>query len=450
MIRVEKVRPNSLAKIYGVLPEDELQEINFHSIRDIIDFHFYSADENLKLKFRRKKGKSEIVEIKRGINQDLGLVFHDDRIRGCGNKCIFCFVDQLPRGLRKPLYFKDEDFRLSFLKGNFITLTNTSNNDIIRIKRQRLNPLYTSVHAVNEALRKKMLGNSRIPLIVPLIRELVKGRIELHTQIVLCPGINDGKHLRESIEVLSSFYPYVKSIAIVPVGLTKFRQGLFPIKPVTKSIALKIIKLVGKYQKKSQRKYKSNLVYLADEFFLLAGLDIPKAKYYDGFWQIENGVGLLREFIDDFEKNKRRLPLSLKRKIILTLVTGRLASTHIKKMQRELNRITNLKVRVITVRNDFLGRAVSVSGLLSGRDIIEVLKKKRKLGKVIILPPDCVNYQGKFLDDLEIKDIEKSIKRKVLLGSYNMVDTILKAIKHSFKSKEPRPKGGTLKPKIQN
>ncbi|HEX9917502.1 MAG TPA: DUF512 domain-containing protein [candidate division Zixibacteria bacterium] len=439
MIRVKKVRPNSLAKIYGILPGDKLQEINSRPIRDIIDFYFYSADENLKLKFRRKKGKSEIIEIKRGINQDLGLVFHDDRIRGCGNKCIFCFVDQLPKGLRKPLYFKDEDLRLSFLKGNFITLTNTSKNDINRIKQQRLSPLYISVHTVNKDLRKKMLGNLRIPSIVPLIGELVKGKIELHIQIVLCPGINDGKYLRESIEVLSSFYPYVKSIAIVPVGLTKCREGLFTIKPVTKSTASKIIKLVGKYQKKFQKKHRSNLVYLADEFFLLAGLDIPKAKYYDGFRQIENGVGLLRKLIDDFQKDKRKLPSSLKRKISLTLVTGRLASAYIKKMQRELNRIENLKVKVIAVENNFLGRSITVSGLLSGRDIIKVLKKEKKLGKVTILPPDCVNYAGKFLDDLKVKDIEKGIKRKVLLGSYDMVDTVLKAVKCSFKNKNICP-----------
>jgi putative radical SAM enzyme (TIGR03279 family) len=434
MLKVRKVKPKSLVESYGILPGDELQKINSHPIRDIIDFYFYSAEEKLEFKFKDRNGKLKTFKVKKEANRELGLTFYEDKIKGCGNRCIFCFVDQLPKGLRKPLYFKDEDFRLSFLKGNFITLTNTSNDDIQRVIYQRLSPLYISIHTIDGSLRKKMLGNPKIPQIVPLIRKLVKGKIELHTQIVLCPGVNDGKYLEESIKILSSFHPYVKSIAIVPVGLTKFRKGLFPINSVNKSITLEIIKLARKYQKEFQKKYKCNLVYLADEFFLLAGLDIPKSRYYDEFWQIENGVGLLRKFIDDFEKDKRKLPLSLKRKIVLTLVTGRLALAHIKKMQRELNRIKNLKVRVIAVENNFLGRSITVSGLLSGRDIIKVLKKEKKLGKVVILPPDCVNYEGKFLDDLRIKDIEKKIRRKVFLGSYNIIDTILEAIKYNSKN----------------
>ena len=429
MLKVKKVRPRSLTEKCGVLPGDELQKINSRPIRDIIDFCFYSADDNLRLCFRRRGGLKTFRIGKR--TRDLGLTFYPDRIKGCGSRCIFCFVDQLPRGLRKSLYFKDEDFRLSFLKGNFITLTNTSGKDINRIITQRLSPLYISVHTVKEELRKKMLDNPKTPQILPLIRKLTDGRIELHTQIVLCPGINDGEYLEESIEALSNFYPYVRSIAIVPVGLTKFRKGLFTVKAVNKAVALKTIRSVRKYQSDFQKKYRCNLVYLADEFFLLAGLDIPHAKYYDEFWQIENGVGLLRKFLDDFKKDKGKLPLTLKRKLHLTLITGSLAYSYIKKVADKLNQIKNLKVSAVAVENRFLGKSVTVSGLLAGKDIISSLKQRKDSGQAVILPPDCLNYQGRFLDDLRIMDMEKSIKRKILLGSYNIVNTILKAIKHN-------------------
>jgi len=428
MIKVKEVKLRSLAGIGGIQPGDYLVSINSHKIRDIIDFYFYSADEELEFEFRNKKGRSRSFKTE-NQPKNLGLVFYEDKIRGCGNRCIFCFVDQLPRGLRQPLYFKDEDFRLSFLKGNFITLTNTSYNDIQRIVSQRLSPLYISVHTVDDKLRRKMLGRSQIPGILPLIEELTKGKIELHTQIVLCPKINDGEYLKRSIKTLSSFYPYVKSIAIVPVGLTKFRKNLFPIKPVTKSIALKAVKLADKYQEQFRNKYKSNLIYLADEFFLLAGLDIPPTDYYDEFYQIENGVGLLRKFLDDFKKGEARLPSALESQLNLNLVTGKLASPHVAKVAEKINRIRNLKASLTTVQNHFLGKSVTVSGLLSGGDIIKTLKGRKNLSQTVILPPDCVNYEGKFLDDLRIRDLQKELKCEVVLGSYNIVDTILQVIK---------------------
>ncbi len=432
MITVQRVKQNSLASAYGILPGEELLQINSNPVRDIIDFLFYSQDENLALRLRDKKGRIRRVGVTRKMDQTLGLTFHQDRVKGCPNRCIFCFVEQLPKGLRKPLYFKDEDFRFSFLKGNFITLTNTSRDDIQRIIRQRLSPLYISVHTVEEKLRKRMLGNPKIPDILPSLRKLVKGKIVIHTQIVLCPGINDGRHLRKSIRVLSGFYPYVNSIAIVPVGLTRFRKNLFPLKPVGKSLAQETLKISQEFQKEFQRRLGRNLVYLSDEFFLLAGLDIPKASYYDDFAQIENGVGLLRKFLDDFKRDKEKLPLVLDKKLGLTLVTGKLAFNHMKRIEDHLKKTRNLKVNVITVKNDFLGESITVSGLLAGRDIILALKNRKNLGEIVILPPSCVNHQGKFLDELKVKDVEEQIKRKVILGSYNLVDTALEAIKYGL------------------
>jgi putative radical SAM enzyme (TIGR03279 family) len=424
-MKVRSVENKSMAQRYSILPGDEILEINNYPIKDLIDFKFHSSEKKLNLKIKDKSGEIKKIKITKRPDQDLGIIFEEKRYRGCGNKCIFCFVDQLPKGLRKPLYFKDEDYRLSFLHGNFITLTNLSEKDLQRIITQRLSPLYISIHTTDETLREKILGNQKIPSIMPLIQEFADNRIEMHTQIVLCPGINDGAYLEKSVEELSSFYPWVKSLAIVPVGLTRFRKGLPELKPVDKSYSKKLIKQVGKWQSEFRKKYKSNFVYAADEFYLLAELDIPPAKYYDEFYQIENGVGLVRKFLDDFKRKEKLLPKSLEHKSSLTLVTGKLAykfmSSHI--LER-LKKIKNLEVNLISVRNNFLGQSVTVSGLLSGEDILRALKNK-EIGDSIILPPNCLNADGVFLDDLKPNDLEKKLGVKTVKGSYDLVDSLL-------------------------
>jgi len=423
-VKIKSVESKSIAEKYSILPEDEILEINAHTIKDSIDYKYYSSEEKLNLKIKDKSGKIKKVKITKNPDQDLGITFEEKKYRGCGNKCIFCFIDQLPKGLRKPLYFKDEDYRLSFLHGNFITLTNLTGQDIQRIINQRLSPLYISVHTTDESLRNKMLGNPKAPDIMPLIQRLAEHRIQTHTQIVLCPEINDGAYLEKSVYELSLFYPWVKSLAIVPVGLTKFRKGLAELKTANKRYSKQIICLVDKWQRYFREKYESNFVYAADEFYLLAGLDIPAKKYYDEFYQIENGVGLVREFLDDFKRKQRFLPRSLKYKYRLTLVTGELAYKFMSGyILNRLKKIKNLKVNLVNVKNNFLGESVTVTGLLSGGDILKALKKSGK-SDLIMLPPNCLNPDGSFLDNLKPADLEKELCIKIVKGSYDLVESL--------------------------
>ena len=429
-MKIKSIRNGSISSLYSIFPEDELLEINGHPINDIIDYKFYSSEPILILKLKDKNEKIKKVRLTKRPDQDLGLEFREIKYRSCKNDCIFCFVHQLPKGMRKSLYFKDEDYRLSFLHGNFITLTNTSDEDINRIIRQRLSPLYISVHTTDENLRKQILSNQKIPEIMPIIRKLAHGGIEMHTQIVLCPGVNDGEYLEKSVQDLSSFYPQVKSLALVPVGLTRYRQNLPKIKPVDKKYSLEIVKLVDGWQKIFRKKVRVGFVYASDEFFTKAGLDIPNKKYYDDFDQIENGVGMMRKFLDQFQIKQKLLPKSLKGNLNVSLVTGNSAFRLIKKMVEErLNIIPGLKIKVIQIKNDFFGSTVTVTGLLTGIDMLNVLKKRKEIGNLIILPPNCINQDGLFLDDMTPQDLEKELDRKVTIGSYDLVETLTKIFK---------------------
>ena len=426
-MKIKSIKNGSIATFHNISAGDELLEINGHSIADIIDYKFFSTDHLLKLKIKAKEGTVKELQVKKQPDEDLGLEFYPIKYKSCNNNCIFCFVHQLPKGLRKALYFKDEDFRLSFLHGNFITLTNTLYGDIKRIICQRLSPLYVSVHATDEKLREMILSNPQIPAIMPLIERLAKGRIEMHTQIVLCPGINDGEYLEKSVKDLSAFYPYVKSLALVPVGLTKFRNKLPRITPVDKTYSRKIIQLVEGWQKLFRKKWGHGFVYAADEFFTKAELDIPSRRYYDEFYQVENGVGMMRQFLDNFKSNHKLLPRSLKKKLNITLVTGVSAFRLIRQIiEQRLNSISGFRIWPVVVKNDFFGHTVTVTGLLTGVDMLDVLRKQKNLGKIILLPPNCVNQDGLFLDDLTPQDLEKELDKKVVIGSYDLVKNLIK------------------------
>lgn len=429
-MKIKSIKDGSVASLNPISLGDDLEEINGHVIRDIIDYKFYSADHCLELKIRTPQGETKQIGINKQPDEDLGLQFYPIRYKSCHNNCIFCFVHQLPKGLRKALYFKDEDFRLSFLHGNFITLTNVLNNDVKRIANQRLSPLYISVHATGEELRRKVLGNSNIPQIMPLIQRLAEGRIEMHTQIVLCPGINDGTYLEGSIKDLSAFYPYVKSLALVPVGLTRFRDKLPEIKPVSKAYSKEVVDLVKDWQRVFRKRWGTGLLYAADEFFTKAELDIPPSRYYDEFHQIENGVGMMRKFLDDFKARQRFLPKSLKGSLKITLVTGESAFRLIKKLVEEkLNQIRGLKIQLVVVKNEFFGHSVTVTGLLTGADIMNTLKEKMSLGEIILLPPDCLNQDGLFLDDLSPHDLERELGLRVVVGSYDLVENLVRILR---------------------
>jgi putative radical SAM enzyme (TIGR03279 family) len=425
-MKIKSIRNESIASFHPIFLEDELLGINGHPINDIIDYKFYSSEPILILKVKDKDEKIKKIRLTKRPDQDLGLEFYEIKYKGCKNDCIFCFVHQLPKGMRKSLYFKDEDYRLSFLHGNFITLTNTSDEDINRIIRQRLSPLYISVHTTDENLRKQILSNQKIPKIMPIIRKLADGGIEMHTQIVLCPGVNDGIHLEKSIQKLSSLYPRVKSLALVPVGLTRYRQNLPRIKPVDKKYSLEIVKLVDGWQRLFRKRFEAGFVYASDEFFTKAGLDIPNKKYYDDFDQMENGVGMMRRFLDRFQIKQKLLPKSLKGNLSITLITGVSAFRLIKKIVEEkLNIIPGLKIKVTVVKNDFFGPTVTVTGLLTGVDMLNSLKKQKGMGEVILLPPNCINQDGLFLDDMTPQDLRQELGRKVIISSYDMVDTLL-------------------------
>lgn len=429
-MKTKSIQKGSIAYRIGVSPGDELLEIDGHPVRDVIDYRFLSTEDRLQLKLRSPSGRIRTLKVKKQPDQDLGMDFCPIRYRGCRNNCIFCFVHQLPKGLRKQLYFKDEDFRLSFLHGNFITLTNTSREDIERIINQRLSPIYVSVHATHEELRRRILGNPNIPDIMPQIQQLAKGRIEMHMQIVLCPGINDGKHLEKSVRDLSALYPHVRSLALVPVGLTKFRSKLPKIRSVGKAYSQRIIELVDSWQKTFRKELGAGFVYGADEFYTKAEIEIPSRSYYDEFYQIENGVGMLRQFVDDLQTAKKFLPIRLRKDIRITLVTGVSAYKTLKQIVRKhLSTIPGLKVQIVRVENDFFGHSVTVTGLLTGRDIIAALRKKRNLGEVIFLPPNCVNDEGLFLDDLTEYDFAKEFESGVVVGILDLYKTLAKFLK---------------------
>jgi len=432
-MRIKSIIEKSIASRRGISLGDELLAINGHPINDLIDYKYYSTENHLSLKLKIEDGIVKKVKIKKQPDKDMGLEFDDIQYKNCKNNCIFCFVHQLPKGLREALYFKDEDFRLSFLHGNFVTLTNTSSEDIERIINQRLRPLYISVHTTDERLRKRMLGNPRIPNIMPIIKKLARAKIEMHTQIVLCPGMNDGDHLRKSVLDLSSFYPYVKSLALVPVGLTKFRSKLPMIRSVSRAYSKDIIQRVDEWQEHFRKKWGSGFVYAADEFFTKTHLDIPGRSYYDEFYQIENGVGMMRQFMDTFKSKQRLLPKKLHRKLRVTLVTGVSAFVMIKDIiDQNLASISGLSVRPVVVKNDFFGHSVTVTGLLAGKDILKTLRPEKNLGEIILFPPNCVNVNGLFLDDLSPRDLERKLEHKVLIGSYDLVRDLIEISKIPF------------------
>ena len=397
-MKIKAFEQGSLAAKVGLKIGDNLIIINENPIRDPIDFQFHASDELLDIEVLRN-GRTLFFEIEKHYNESLGIIFEDIKYRCCGNKCIFCFVDQNPPNLRKGLYFKDEDFRLSFLYGNYVTLSNVSRSDLKRIVEQRLSPLYVSIHSTNSEIRKLMLGLKKDDRLFEKIRYLTKNNIELHAQIVLCPMINDRNILAQTINDLAEFYPNLKSIAIVPVGLTRHRKNLYLLKPVTPDDAKMIIFEAESFAQNFKQKWDDYFVYLADEFYLMAGSNLPSIERYGDFPQIENGVGMARDFIDQFEEQSKQFLHKIKSKRSLTLVSGVLASPIIKnRVLPQLNKIENLKVSLHTVENNFYGKSVTVTGLLTGQDIFQQLLQQ-SLGEFIVLPSNCLNFEGIFLDD---------------------------------------------------
>jgi len=413
-MKIVAVEPNSIAAQQGFNVGDQITHINGQPIRDEIDYRFHASDELLKIKISRNGTTAEVV-LEKDPDETLGLTFEPFKYRCCGNKCIFCFIDQNPPGLRSSLYFKDEDFRLSFLYGNYVTLTNITQKDLKRIIAQRLSPLYISVHAVDPQVRQKMLGIHHDDQLLQKIKRLTQNRIELHVQIVLCPGYNDGPVLAHSIRELSQFYPYLNSIAIVPVGLTRHRAQLPSIQAVTPKMAVELLEWGTPLANEFYQKWHHHLIYFADEFYLLAQQPIPPAERYDDFSQFENGVGMTRHLIDEFQKAATEFPDKLPAPQSITLVTGTLAEPIIQSVVvRRLAQIEHLTVNLIAVPNHFYGESVTVSGLLTGQDIYQTLKK-HLLGDKIFLPNNCVNYDQLFLDNWTVGRLEQLLRKQIFV-----------------------------------
>ncbi len=407
---VSNVLKDSIASELELEKGDEIISINGEKPKDLIDFRYMMCEENLDLEIKKLNGEVEIYEIEKDFDEDLGVVFESavfDRIKPCTNRCIFCFVDQQPDGLRKSLYIKDDDYRLSYLQGTYVTLTNLTQKDRERIESLHLGPLYVSVHTTNPDLRAKMLNNPKAANILEDLKWLKKADIPVHAQIVLCPGYNDGKELERTLDDFAKFKSIIRSVAIVPVGITKFHKN--NLKEITKENALHVIKQVEDFNKK----VKKHLAMASDEFFLKADYPVPERKYYGSFSQIEDGVGALRLLMDDFEKNKKHLrtkTLDTPKK--LTLATTFSAADVIKKVAEELNGINNLECEVVVLRNNFFGENVIVAGLITGQDLINQLKGKDI--ETLVLPSIMLRpFTNDFLDNTTISDVENALGCKV-------------------------------------
>ncbi|WP_258359026.1 DUF512 domain-containing protein [Moorella sulfitireducens] len=406
---ITAVRPDSIAAALGINPGDKLVAINGERVPDLIVYRYLCAGENLEVEIEKAGSERWLLEIEKDYDEDLGLEFGAstfDGLRRCGNKCLFCFVDQMPRGLRPGLYIKDDDYRYSFLHGNFITLTNLRPRDWEYILRWHLSPLYISVHTTNPQLRSKMLGNPRGGEIMAHLTKLAAAGIQMHTQVVLCPGLNDGPELERTVKDLSGLFPAVQSIAVVPVGLTSRREHLYPLRRVKPEEAAGIISQIAAWQAGFRRRFGCGFVYGADEFYLLANLPLPPASFYDDFPQTENGVGLTRLFLDEFKATLAKLkqPEIQPRRVIIA--TGTLAAPVLAGLIQEATaKASSLEAMVVPVNNHFFGPQVTVAGLLTGRDLLQGLKEAASWAREkegVILIPDVMLKKDTpvFLDDM--------------------------------------------------
>jgi putative radical SAM enzyme (TIGR03279 family) len=411
-VKIVRVEPHTIAGELGIQPGDQLLEVNGHRVLDAIDYRFHEGDSALSLKVARGK-EIVIYDIEKDEGERIGIDFEDMKILSCGNDCIFCFVDQNPKGLRNQLYFRDGDYRLSFMYGNYTTMTNTGPAILDRIIRQRLSPQYISVHVTDLEIRKRLMGLKKDDFILEKIKLLHDNGIDMHTQIVLCPGINDGDAMTKTVFDLYRFQRHVVSLAIVPVGLTDHRFGLAALRKVDAGYAANVVSMIELWQNRFRKEIGRAFVYPSDEFYIVAGRQLPPAESYDGFPQIENGVGIVRSFIEDFKRQSRGFPERLPIPGRLTLATGELAAGFIATdILPRLRKIDGLDTNLHVVQNMLFGRSVTVAGLLSGKCLYSALRG-RDVGDMVLLPPDILNADGLFLDDVTVAVLEEQLQTRV-------------------------------------
>ncbi len=418
---VDKVEEGSIAWEVEIRPGDVLLGISGHVIEDVFDYQYYTNDEELTLLIRKPDGEEWEIEIEKEYDEDLGLVFEEglmDAYRSCRNKCMFCFIDQMPKGMRESLYFKDDDSRLSFLQGNYVTLTNMSEHDIRRIIEYHLEPINVSIHTTNPELRCRMLHNRFAGEALDKIQELYDGGVVMNGQIVLCKGINDGGELTRTIRDMEKWIPNLQSVSVVPVGLTKYREGLYPLEPFTKEDAQEVLNAIRRWQDYFYEKYRTHFIHAGDEWYILAGEEIPEEERYDGYMQLENGVGMVRLLLDEFDAayaGKR----GDGRNVSVSLATAKLAYPYLKQMLERLKeKYPNLKAKLYEIRNDFFGERITVAGLLTGQDLMAQLKGK-ELGDVLLLPCNMLRSgEEVFLDDMTVEELSRILNVRVqIVGS---------------------------------
>ncbi len=424
MPEIISVEEDSIAKKIGLKKGDKLLKINGIAVRDYIDYQYQTAEDIFVLEVEKKNKEIKEYEIEADYHEKLGLEFDSiifDQLKLCKNKCLFCFVDQFPAGYRKSLQLKDDDYRFSFLQGSFITLTNLDAQELQRIKKLRLSPLNISVHTTNPELRQQMMKNKKAGEIKKQLKYLAEAGIKFNTQVVLCPTINDGKELQRTIQDLENLYPAVISLGIVPVGLTKYNKSS-KLTSFTKKQADKLIKQIIPVQEDFKKKYQQNWLYLADEFYLLAGREIPEYGHYHNFPQLQNGIGLSRTLLHDFAFLKNNLPEKIAYKKA-AIVTAKLGALALEEIVKQLNVIEGLDLELIVVENKFLGDSVTVTGLLSGEDILNELKKEKEI-KNIFIPAIALNKQGLFIDNFTLEELQDNLPGKSLYPAADIVDIV--------------------------
>ena len=410
---IDRVVPGSVAAELEIEGGDRLLAVNGNRLRDIIDYHFFSADDELTLEVLKADGEVWEVEVELDEGESLGLIFPAPEPARCGNKCVFCFVHQLPKGLRAPLYVKDEDYRLSFLYGNYVTLANIGRDELARIKEQRLSPLYLSVHATDPKLREKLLGKFGILPILDIMQELAAARITMHAQVVLCPGLNDGEAFEQTVSDLAALYPWVASLAVVPLGLTRHRQGLPLLEPVTVAYAAEFLAAWQPRCLTLSRQLGEPFLFLADEFYIKAGLPFPPLAEYGDLPQIENGVGMIPLFLAEADEVLvQAKPLG---QATVTVVSGESPYDYLAGFLVKLAEKTGITLQLVAVKNRLFGESVTVTGLVCGRDIIAALPTS-DLGDLVLIPDVMLKEgEGVFLDDLTLDALAEAIGREVVV-----------------------------------
>lgn len=410
--KISQVKEGSIAWELELEPGDELISINGETIEDVFDYHYLVNDEYIELLVRKPSGEEWELEIEKEFEEDLGIEFENslmDEYRSCRNKCVFCFIDQMPPGMRETLYFKDDDSRLSFLQGNYVTLTNMSDHDIDRIIHYHLAPINISFQTTNPKLRCKMLNNRFAGDIFPKVQRLFEAGIEMNGQIVLCKGLNDKEELERSIRDLTQYLPHLKSVSVVPVGLSKYRDGLYPLEPFTKEEAEQVIATIESWQKKIFPEYGVHFIHASDEWYLLAGRELPEEERYDGYLQLENGVGMLRLLDTEVTEALKDKP-SDNRKRKISFATGKLAYPYIRRYADKVNeKFPHIEIQGYEIRNDFFGERITVSGLLTGQDIMKQLADE-DFGECLLLPCNLLRSgEDVFLDDKTVGEIETAL-----------------------------------------